>query len=161
TDIRAIGVASAMHVSWTRTESGASFVLFETLRGGIGPTPDGVLPILDVTVTAPASGRIPAITELLTHDVPASDLAGQAGPECPILTLVYVPPPRICSSAGCDFNRDGFTDVRDLVLMVNCLHLRTACSTFADCNGDSIQSLDDVLCCAWKILRGNPCAVSD
>ena len=69
---------------------------------------------------------------------------------------------RICTQPGCDTNHDGHADIRDLVLMVQCLMLRDDRSMiipcpFFDCNGDSIQSIDDVLCCARRILIGNPC----
>src|SRR5262249_28166923 len=36
------------------------------------------------------------------------------------------------------------------------LNQRASCPNFFDCNGDSIMSIDDVLCCAWKILRITP-----
>jgi hypothetical protein len=60
----------------------------------------------------------------------------------------------VCASAPCDFNHDGSLDVRDLVLMVNCLN--EPCIVLpgrGDCNGDSTFTLDDVLCCATRLLR--------
>jgi hypothetical protein len=162
TNIEAVGAAAGMRVAWTPSDVGANFVMFSTILGGIPPSPaDGSHePVLTLTISAPPGVTIPPTTELLLTNVLGSDPEGGAVPPCPIIArerLVYIPPPRICSTTDCDFNRDGFSDVRDLVLMVNCLHLRDACALFFDCNGDSAMTLDDVLCCAWKILRGRPC----
>ena len=63
---------------------------------------------------------------------------------------------RICVGEQCDFNADGRSDIRDLVLMVHCVNHEGPCPDGAahrfDCNGDSAFTIDDVLCCATNIL---------
>jgi hypothetical protein len=92
------------------------------------------------------------------------DAAGQEAPWCPTIAqaLRYTAFARICSGpAGqCDFNGDGREDIRDLVLMMRCLRGTTLCPDPAarfDCNQDQAFTIDDVLCCAERIL-GQDCA---
>ena len=97
----------------------------------------------------------------------AADGAGQEVPWCPTLaagpSFRYAAYARICSGprpvAHCDFNGDGREDIRDLVLMVRCLRDSALCgdsTAHFDCNQDGTFTLDDVLCCAGRIL-GQDC----
>jgi len=88
-----------------------------------------------------------------------SDSHGVAMPMClyPDLRLID-PGATFCPEAGCDMNADSRADVRDLVLMVNCLlHPEDRCAgaTTPDCDGNGQRNLDDVLCCAHTILGGS------
>ena len=73
------------------------------------------------------------------------------------MTFVYDPHldvfARVCAERPCDANGDGKSDVRDLVLMVRCLHQSCPDSARFDCDGDGAFALDDVICCALAILR--------
>ncbi len=72
------------------------------------------------------------------------------------MTLVVVEA-RICAGASCDFNLDGWLDIRDLVSMVRCVLGTGPCPDTSlarlDCNRDGRLGVDDVLCCARVILR--------
>ncbi len=154
-DLRPVGAAAGMRVTWAASDSGARFVMFAD-SAAIPATPTiAGLPVLAVTVAVPPGAQAPALTTLATANLLGADPEGNAVPPCD--SVLYSPPARICAAPDCDFNHDGATDVRDLVLMVNCLHQPTACTLF-DCNGDGVATLDDVLCCAWNILRHPPCA---
>jgi hypothetical protein len=92
----------------------------------------------------------------------AVDSAGRPV-SCPAAIIPPLVVARICSSSGpalhCDFNGDGREDIRDLVLMVQCLRDSAQCGSTErfDCNGDGVFNLDDVLCCASRII-GEECA---
>jgi hypothetical protein len=109
--------------------------------------------------------EIPERTWLTAGDLLVSDPAGQSVPMCPQITL-SIPGQNtaiLCRlPATCDANRDGQSDVRDLVLLVGCLNppenARIACpdSSVADCDRDSDFDLADVFCCARLMLGGPP-----
>jgi hypothetical protein len=85
-----------------------------------------------------------------------SDLYGGAVPFCPL--RIRPDAAQICRESDCDRNGDGILDVRDLVLLVHCLTDPTRCDvSVADCNGDSLFNLDDVMCCARRLLGLMPC----
>ena len=124
-------------------------------------------PVFTVTVHT-GDGELPMRARLAALDLLVSDAGGNAIPACPRITLDMTDDPSIAwlcrAPSTCDANRDGQTDVRDLVAMVNCLHppsnVRLACtdSTGAvfDCDGDHDFDLADVFCCARRMLGGAP-----
>jgi hypothetical protein len=159
TGMEAIGVASGMHLQWTATPEGARFVLFAESGA---PIPDSDLqvrsPILRVTVAARDGVPIPEITHLYSVEFLGSDENAQAVPHCPIIATrmsLVLQGAVICREAPCDLNADAVADVRDLVIMVHCLLDPSRCTAPPDCNHDQTFNLDDVLCCARVILRGD------
>lgn len=157
-NVEPAGAAAGMTLDWTPRGNGASFVLFSA-KGAPIPA-DTWAPVLKVTVEADSS-----VDSAMTGHVgglvrAASDSLGTSVPLCPVMTLVWVAA-RVCvdPAGGCDANRDGLTNVADLVRMVRCLRDPAACpDTVAarpDCNGDGAFHLDDVFCCARTIL-GRP-----
>lgn len=157
-----IGPAAGMHLNWTRTPDGARFVVFADEGAPIPPA--GVItglppvPILRV-VLRPGGDVVPAMTYVTADGLLGSDENGGAVPMCRIETLAIVAA-RVCGDPGCDFNRDGRTDVRDLVLMARCISDETHCdmTRFHDCNGDGGSTLADVICCARRMLGNSTCA---
>lgn len=148
------GEAYGFRFGWTPTATGARWFLFSDGGGRIHP--DTTLrPVFIVTLGAPGGAPVPAVTQITANNLLGSDPNGNAVPECPYRSLPRFA--RICGTSDCDANSDGHADVRDLVLMVNCLRLETRCSAVYDCNRDGSFALDDILCCAWRILRVGPC----
>jgi hypothetical protein len=170
-----IGPAAGMHVTWNATATGATFVMFADNGAPIPPTSD-ITPVeppavLAIEVASDSRVLTPPFTSLFVEHLLGSDIAANAVPECP-------PPPCaipldplpgslrilsravICSEQDCDFNGDGLSDVRDLVLQVRCAvtHVEPcADSAAADCDGNGVLDLDDVLCCAHHLLNLGPC----
>jgi hypothetical protein len=162
TGIETVGAATGMRLAWQPTDDGARFVLYS--QGGAHipaapPMPSSAhLPILGVKVELRHPIGPPPVRNVMRADgLLGADASGNGVNLCPIQFLIepfdsYV---LFCAGGTCDFNRDGATDVRDLVGMVNCLHDSTRCDpTRADCDGDGGLDLDDVLCCAHVILGG-------
>lgn len=162
TALELTGDAYGYRFGWSRTATGARWFLF---NDGGAPIPSGPppKPLFNVTLRAPAGPPVPAETYVFAENLLGSDPSGNAVPPCPPPSDTsprprYAPPfARICGTAECDANSDGRTDVRDLVMMVNCLHSRVVCPMSYDCDHNGTFRLDDVLCCAWKILRVRPC----
>ena len=163
TALEAVGPAAGMILNWTPTAKGARFVMFAQHGAPIPAIPPrwenfhGV-PVLKVTVAAPASGEFPPVTRVLPLEMIASDSVGHGVPGCPmIMTFVYDPrldpAARICADRPCDANGDGRSDVRDLVLMARCLYMACSDSARFDCDHDSDFDLEDAFCCALRILR--------
>jgi hypothetical protein len=103
----------------------------------------------------------PDIVHLAALDLLVSDVNGIGIPGCP--TPAIYPGTNVatlCRSARCDANADGHSDVRDLVVMVNCLNpppnVRLACpdSSVLDCDRSGAFDLDDVFCCVRSMLGG-------
>lgn len=161
TDITPRGDASGWRLSWTPTSTGARFVMFD--EGGRPLSPDSLgasaHEILAIQVSAPPGVVVPAETHLLARDLAGSDPNGALVPECMVISMLpgFSPYAKICGVGDCDANKDTRIDVRDLVLMVHCLHSRQVCPMTFDCNRDGSFTLDDILCCAWRILRIKPC----
>lgn len=168
TGLEAVGPAQGMRLEWKPTEAGASFVLFADSGA---PIPGDVrcltsfdvrclAPILRVTVAAVPGLPAPARTEIYTSELLGSDSTGVAVHPCPgVLTEAAVlEGATICRAAPCDVNGDGLADVRDLVLMVHCILETGPCPDpmppDLDCDHDQALDIDDVLCCARTILRG-------
>ena len=177
--IEAIGPAQGMHVVWRPTDIGARFTLFADHGAPIPASstdslnPGGnAVPILRLTLERIAR-ELPPVTFVFAGELLGSDDDGNAVPECWIETMV---PPlvavaaRICTEAGCDFNVDGATDIRDIVLMARCVlgtatdstgnTYRQMCAdsaAVADCNADGRKDIADVICCAIQTLRDSNC----
>lgn len=168
------GPAAGMTLEWTRTLTGATFILFAP-RGApipaLAPAPDDTAfqfaPVLRVEVK-----RVPYVSIALYPPVTVfalradsllgADSLGLGVPGCLLRCLDGAvdrcgPAARICIPARCDANHDGRSDVRDLVLMVRCLVPGGSCPDSTaryDCNDDGAYSLDDVMCCALGMLHG-------
>lgn len=151
--IEPAGAAAGMLLTWNATPSGADWVLFS--KGA--PLPPGTPnDVLRVTVGTRPGSAPPASSLLFVTDGFGADSAGALVPACPeIATSVYPPPSaaRLCVRRPCDANGDGRSDVRDLVLMVRCLHYSCPDSSRFDCDADGDFGIDDVLCCARRILH--------
>jgi FlgD Ig-like domain len=102
--------------------------------------------------------KIPRLTLVTANSLLGSDANGGAVNPCPFRDdKVRIDAARICSQTACDLNHDGRADVRDLVLMINCLNgVSCVDSSGFDCDNSGSFTLDDVMCCGRKIL-GNPC----
>lgn len=158
-----VGAAAGMHLTWTATRSGARFVLFADAGAPIPAAPPftaAPVPVLGVTVEMPAGATPPNDIAVTAETLLGADAAGGSVPICAMRDnwRIAYPRARICTSVGCDFNGDGHADVCDLVTMVRCLR-SDSCQSPArfDCDLDGGFDLDDVLCCAWKVLRRPPC----
>jgi hypothetical protein len=162
TDLRPVGAATGLRVTWQRRPDGASFVMFSDDARQIPRNcpPEGPCipaPVLQATFTAPADSQPPRVTLVRMEGLLVADSLGRELAPCPTIVPLDLTA-RICAGAGvCDANGDDHIDVRDLVLMVRCL--RGECTDGVrgrlDCNADSTFTLDDVLCCAQRILRGS------
>jgi len=173
-----IGAATGMHLGWNATPAGARFVLFAEQGAPIPALPPGVsrgAPVLRVVVEQVPGRVAPAVTFVTADDLLGSDAAGAGVPRCtPAPCVVGRAAPaaagiasrtdygvaRICAERPCDFNADGFSDVRDLVLQMRCVLQRGPCADSArvDCDGDGAFSIADVVCCARHLLQLWPCA---
>jgi len=164
TDLRPIGPAAGMKLAWQPYANGATFVMFSPDSVVVPPSwpcPLETFPcahaVLEATVTAVPGAAPPPVSFLRMLDLLVTDPEGHSVPFCPTFAPVDMVA-RICAGAGvCDANGDNHIDVRDLVLMVRCL--RGDCTDGVrgrlDCNADSTFNLDDVFCCAQRILRGS------
>lgn len=164
-EIATAGPAVGMHLSWTKASDGARFVVFAEHGAPIPPSLEAqsILKLTLEPVPVPAMGPAPTLFHLAAESLLGSDIGGNEVPDCSIL---YGAPPipviaRICVDLGCDFNQDGVPDVRDLVLMVRCIHGEGPCPPDAvphfDCDGDGAFALGDVLCCGGQILQWPGC----
>jgi hypothetical protein len=164
------GPAAGMQLTWRPTLTGASFVMFAEAGAPIPPADSaGAPPVLRLTFAQtgtdsgpppPDSGATAARWYVSANDLLGSDVNGHGVPMCPVRLLVI--PAVICAASGqCDLNGDAHADVRDLVLMVHCLNGTGPCPadpvTSLDCDGDHDFDLDDVLCCARRVLVSPDC----
>ena len=142
-------------LKWDAYEWGATFVV--VMPAGYEPRlPDE--PLFRVRVGLVPGTTLHEIVRLMPEELLVSDADGHAMPMCNYSHLRLTDPSaRFCPEGGCDMNADGRADVRDLVVMVNCLQHpddRCAGATPPDCNEDGQRNVDDVLCCARQILGG-------
>ena len=161
TGLRAVGPARGMHLTWQPLADGASFVLFADHSAPIrspaacATCPAAAVPVLEVTVSQSNATAAAAVTKLFPVSLAASDSLGRSVGVCP--TFAEIPPATICAASSCDFNGDGQTDVRDLVLMMRCIRGSGPCPDSAaarfDCNRDGRLGLEDVWCCGLRIIR--------
>lgn len=157
-DIRYAGAAAGVHVSWRQDGPLSRFVVFGATPNVVPP---GVSNLLRVTVAL--DSLIPpaqTVWNLWGTITLASDPDGGSIPFCPepaMLGLGLL----LCvdtTATGCDVNRDGHADVRDLVLMTRCLVRATSDSLGGalchDCDQDGTFGIPDLFCCAREILGG-------
>lgn len=125
------------------------------------------MPFLRVDVTH--DGLLDVVTPDMVHlaavDLIVSDVAGHGIRGCPVIGIY--PGPNVatlCRATRCDANGDGHSDVRDLVVMINCLsppsNVRLACpgdslGEVFDCDRNGTFNLDDVFCCVRSMLGGD------
>ena len=161
-----VGSAAGMILRWAPTPGGAKFALISDQGATIPPAPLGgpASPVLAVAVDLAEGGRPLPRSMLSVARLLASDAAGREVPWCPTIAanFRFDSYAILCTGpAGpCDFNGDGREDIRDLVLMMRCLRDPTLCGDRTprfDCNQDGAFTLDDVLCCAERIV-GQDCA---
>jgi len=154
--VEAIGAAAGMRALWQRTEHGARWALLGFDGQRLPPLANER--VLRVKVGVPTDGPRPERMRVAMTVTVASDSVGGKVPLCDISTMRFADPAAIvCSRRSCDANGDGAENVRDLVAMVRCLRQPEACpdsSLRPDCDFDGAFGLDDVLCCARRILRG-------
>jgi FlgD Ig-like domain len=158
-----VGPASGMNLTWERDSSGASFVLFAKDSSANVPahkssSSQPADSVLRVTVAArDTAGTLPGFVLVSALDLLGSDANGAGLAECRTDTL-NLNAARICvGSDVCDADGNGVTDVRDLVHLIRCITKPSACPDSGlsfDCNRDGKSNLDDVLCCAMRILQG-------
>ena len=158
TKMEPVGAAAGMVLTWSATADGASWVLFSKgapippVAGG-----DGLHEFLRVGIGPRGTGAPPAQSEIELTEAFASDTVGGYVPQC---LVARIPEDfhrgswaRLCLPRPCDANGDGHSDVRDLVLMVRCLHFSCPDSSRFDCDRNGDFGIDDVLCCARRILH--------
>lgn len=170
--IEPIGPAAGMHLTWEAIPGGAKFVLWSDHDAPIPPNfggpPAQFLKVswsLGVRDTR-ENGIMPDSLRWYVswHNVFGSDINGRLVPLCPIQTGVVAELAVICSGDGfCDANNDLHSDVRDLVLMSQCLVAPAGrnCpwdpATTFDCDADHDFDFDDLYCCARHVLGVPPC----
>lgn len=134
-------------------EPGLDFVLFG-LRDQV--IPPGTWPVLRARVRVPLESMLTTLVGAVTL---AADSLAREVPICvhirPEGRAVGICAPRADS---CDANGDGATNVRDLVVMARCLREPRNCPAPGpaawDCTHDGVFGVPDLVCCAWRILRG-------
>ena len=159
-DLQLLPVTTGMQLTWARTAAGARFVLF-TAHGA--PIRGALAQVLAVYVGRVPGQTPPPVSWLVPEGLLGSDSTGQAFPTCPVPANVRMSPDafglRICAFPECDWNGDGVSDVRDLVLMIRCLEDEVCQSPNGapDCNDDHAFDVNDVLCCARGMLARPAC----
>lgn len=178
-DLQPIGPAAGMHLSWIRVDNGVRFVMFADQGAPIPGIAGSTSPVINVTVgpmpvpvpmednTGGGIDVFPSAFHLSAEQLLGADIDAQPVPDCVSLgfdsntTRLAIPTATICLEVGCDFNRDGAADVRDLVLMVRCVNGTGPCPfnpvEHFDCDGNQEFALHDVFCCARNILSGPGC----
>lgn len=125
------------------------------------------MPFLRVDVTH--NGLLDVVTPDVVHlaavDLIVSDGTGRGIRGCPVIGIYPGPNvATVCRAVRCDANGDGHSDVRDLVVMINCLsppsNARLACPVDSlagtlDCDRNGTFDLDDVFCCVRSMLGGD------
>jgi len=154
TSLEPIGPAAGMTMVWQPIPGGAEFTMFSAGSARIPPTPTSSAPppVLGVGI-GKALGHVPFEQSFLFEGrMLGADEAGNPVPACPIMTLA-VRGAMLCNpSSVCDANGDGRRDVSDLVRMLICLPSCPESADF-DCDGNQDFNLDDVICCARRMLR--------
>ncbi len=164
-DVKPIGAADGMHLNWTTTATGARFVLFTDGTAHIPAVPfpgrdSSRLAILaiEVRLAGDSSASVPRRVHMRAVNLLGADELGAGVRPCRVLFVVEPPDWYVtfCTGAGCDFNGDGSTDVRDLVSMVRCLRHPETCpadTAAFDCDQSGRFDIGDVFCCARSILH--------
>lgn len=167
TQVEPVGPAQGMHLVWQPTPTGASFVLFADSGAPIPPSDsltDAVAVLRFTFAHTGSDSSADARWFVHAHDLLGADADGAGVPMCPYRTADRFAAELgiICAVSGqCDLNGDAHADVRDLVLMVHCLNHTAPCpansETSLDCDGDHDFDLDDILCCATRVLSSPNC----
>jgi hypothetical protein len=100
-------------LKWQPHQDGASFVVVLPQAIPIGTTAQG-FPFINVRFALLPGASIDNLVRLTPIDVLVSDFNGVQIDPCATNTYGQPPALRICPAAGCDFNHDGRSDVRDL-----------------------------------------------
>ena len=162
TDLRVASHLQGVHLSWTREDRGANWLVFTD--PGVALDPGTQQHLLNATVAADVSAADGESALMQGWITLASDRAGHELPLCDLRTFV-APVIQLCVSGNpslCDVNGDARLDVRDLVRMVSCLPIPLPLPTSdsagtnpcVDCDGDGMFAFGDIFCCARAILRG-------
>jgi hypothetical protein len=154
TGVRAIGPAEGMHLVLQKQQGGIGFVLYADSGA---PIPAGAsVPVLEVAVDVDSAAS-PGVEAIVNGSVTAaSDSLARSVAICPFLPLVVLSG-KVCIDApsSCDANGDQVTNVADLVGMAQCAADPAHCHVaLPDCNENGGFDLEDILCCARKILGG-------
>ncbi|TMQ72080.1 MAG: hypothetical protein E6K80_03735 [Candidatus Eisenbacteria bacterium] len=130
-DLTPVGPASGMHLTWSAQSGGAKFVLFSDAGAPIpavapGQEPPPVLRLeLERVLTAGGSFAADSTRRWLVYadGLLGADEGGGGVLLCPVRAGERTLPDvgTVCVNGQCDLNRDGHSDVRDLVGMVRCL----------------------------------------
>ncbi|HEX7078063.1 MAG TPA: FlgD immunoglobulin-like domain containing protein [Candidatus Eisenbacteria bacterium] len=144
-------------LSWTADGPSVKAILYSATGAAIAP---GNGPILRACYGVSADTREISFPILFGPTIVA-DSNGDAIPFCPTFAVIQG---WFCvgAEATCDLNRDGRSDILDVVHLVRCALLGAgsdACpdsvASRADCNGDGALDVRDVICCVRKILAGD------
>lgn len=143
-------------VSWAANGSTVKAILYSATGATIAP---GSGPILRACYGVSSDTREMNFPIIFGRTLVA-DANGSEIPPCPTIAMIQG---WFCvrqSPAGCDLNRDGRSDIRDVILLVRCALAGAgtdACpdtlAARADCNGDALIDIRDVICCVRKILE--------
>ncbi|HMI30489.1 MAG TPA: dockerin type I repeat-containing protein, partial [Candidatus Limnocylindrales bacterium] len=157
--VEPVGRAAGFQVGWTVEGAKTKIILYTASGASIPP---GAGPVLRICYSI-ATETPPQMFRILDTATIVADASGEAIPPCPTITLDLQSGIICVSSAGCDVNGDGFSDVLDIIRLVRCaLAARNdsteACpdsiAARADCNGDGSVDIRDVICCVRKIVLG-------
>ena len=148
--------ATGFQVAWNEEGNRTKILLFSTAGGVIAPG-DG--PVLRICY-AVAPDAVPDRYLVTDRETVVADPTGASVSPCQ--TPAVFAPGIICVvPTGCDVNRDGASDVLDIIRIARCA-LASAADTVpacpdsiaarADCNGDGTIDIGDVICCVRKIV---------
>lgn len=145
--------ASGFQVGWTENGTRTKIILYSN-TGAVIPPGDG--PVLRICYGV-APETIPDRYFVTDHETIVADPYGNSIPPCPT-PAVFAPGVLCVVAPGCDLNRDGVSDVLDIIKLVRCALAppNDACpdtvAARADCNGDGTVDIRDVICCVRKIV---------
>jgi flagellar hook capping protein FlgD/dockerin type I repeat protein len=151
------GPPTGFQVAWTADGSRAKIIVFTTGHETILPGETHILRVCYAVGPDTPDGRYPMRFE---NTIVADPDGGEVTP-CPTFAEV-VGTICVAKAGGCDLNGDGASDILDVVQLVHCALAfpggEDACpdsvKARADCNGDGLVNIRDVICCVRKILEG-------
>jgi len=156
TSVEVAGRAAGFQVAWTNVEASRLGInLYSGTGATIRPGYGSILHVCYSIAPETPEGRYPIIygSEVV------ADPAGGEIPRC--LTFAGIVGWICVGETGCDLNGDGASDIVDIIHLVNCTLARPgsdACpdsvKVRADCNGDGLVNIRDVICCVRKVLEG-------
>ena len=160
--------AADMGVEWTFKDGRLHLMLHPLLMRdnapGLGIIEPGEGPIARIWVQIMSDTLSPALPtpeynlQVVLNPVAFADEEGRSVLTCP--TFAQITGTICIRNAGkCDINADGRSDVVDIVNMIKCIMctIPEGCCTpeqvlRADCNGDGVLNVNDVVCCIRYIL---------